>query len=114
MRFWIVTIMLLLTTGLLQAQEQTPYEIALERILEAERTGATILYLAQLRLTELPPEIGNLVNLQSLNLSNNELSNLPPEIGNLNNLVYFNLNNSQLSSLPVEIGNLTNLRELHL
>ncbi|QIR35256.1 hypothetical protein HCG51_00030 [Tolypothrix sp. PCC 7910] len=37
-------------------------------------------------LSSLPLEIGQLVNLQTLNLSNNQLSSLPGEIGQLVNL----------------------------
>jgi|GEM_PF-5826353 len=39
MRKWIFISLILLLTGISQAQEQTPYEIALEHILEVERTG---------------------------------------------------------------------------
>ncbi|MCH2245973.1 MAG: leucine-rich repeat domain-containing protein, partial [Crocosphaera sp.] len=37
-------------------------------------------------LTSIPPEIGQLTNLTSLNLWNNQLTNIPPEIGQLTNL----------------------------
>jgi Leucine-rich repeat (LRR) protein len=100
--------------GLAQDESQTPYDIALERILEAERTNATNLRLDELQLTELPPEIGNLNNLQRLWLDSNQLSSLPPEIGNLTNLQTLYLQENQLSSLPSEIGNLTNLQTLYL
>ena len=62
----------------------------------------------------MPPEIGNLTNLTTLSLRNNQLSRLPPEIGNLTNLTELNLGRNQLSSLPAEIGNLTNLTRLYL
>lgn len=114
MRFWIVTIMLLLTTGLLQAQEQTPYEITLERILEAERTGAIELDLMFIDLTQLPPEIGNLSNLQELWLSGNDLTSLPPEIGSLSHLQNLVLYSNELTNLPPEIGNLSHLYTLVL
>jgi Leucine-rich repeat (LRR) protein len=100
--------------NLAQENEQTPYEIALQRINEAEANGETQLFLSGLGLTELPPEIGNLSNLQGLYLGNNRLSNLPPEIGNLSNLIALYLNNNQLSHIPNEIDSLINLRELIL
>jgi len=62
----------------------------------------------------LPAEIGNLTNLTTLELHNNQLSSLPPEIGKLTNLTTLSLSENQLSSLPSEIGKLTNLRELFL
>ena len=64
----------------------------------------------------IPSEIGNLSNLNSLNLSFNQLSgNIPPEIGQLSNLTYLNLDFNELSgTIPPEIGNLTNLNRLQL
>ena len=65
---------------------------------------------------EIPSEIGNLTNLQVLNLSSNNLSGeIPPEIGNLTNLTHLYLNENQLTGeIPSEIGNLTNLERLWL
>uniref|UniRef100_UPI0030DDAFE9 leucine-rich repeat domain-containing protein n=1 Tax=Crocosphaera watsonii TaxID=263511 RepID=UPI0030DDAFE9 len=54
-------------------------------------------------LTSIPPEIGQLTNLTSLNLWNNQLSNLPPEIGQLTNLTSLNLWNNQVTNIPPEI-----------
>ena len=64
----------------------------------------------------IPPEIENLANLQSLYLNNNYLSgSIPPEIGNLANLVFLNLSSNYLSgNIPAEIGNLANLSSLSL
>jgi hypothetical protein len=42
--------------------------------------------LSGLALTQLPPELWQLTNLQELYLDNNQLSQLPPEIGQLTNL----------------------------
>jgi hypothetical protein len=58
-------------------------------------------------LTSLPAEIGNLVNLQDLSLSENNLSSVLAEIGNLTNLQALGLSDNNLSSLPPEIGNFT-------
>jgi Leucine-rich repeat (LRR) protein len=61
------------------------------------------------KLSLLPAEIGNLINLKKLCLHNNKLSLLPAEIGNLINLQELYLINNQLTSLPAEFGNLINL-----
>src|SRR5215467_8542320 len=42
--------------------------------------------LSGLALTQLPPELSQLTDLQELDLDNNQLSQLPPEIGRLTNL----------------------------
>ena len=73
-----------------------------------------VLYLIGNKLKTLPPEIGNLTKLEVLNLNRNKLTTLPPEIGNLTNLKGLNLSSNQLTTLPAEIGNLTNLRWLYL
>jgi len=87
---------------------------------------------------EIPPEIGNLINLTFLELSQNQLTGaIPTEIGNLINLKWLSLWENQLTgnisesiwdlvllenldlednqltgSIPPEIGNLTNLTGL--
>ena len=46
----------------------------------------------------IPPEIGNLINLQSLNLSGDQLSGeIPPELGNLAMLTRLELDDNQLT-----------------
>ncbi len=64
----------------------------------------------------IPPELGNLSNLQLLYLGSNQLSgSIPPELGNLGNLVDLSLNSNQLTgSIPPELGNLSNLEVLSL
>ncbi len=57
---------------------QTANEVALRRIAEARRTGATTLDLSSLDLTALPPEISQLTALTELDVSNNQLTALPP------------------------------------
>ena len=66
--------------------------------------------------SEIPPELGNLTNLQVLNLDRNQLSgSIPPELGNLTNLKHLFLGENQLGgSIPPELGNLTNLQNLSL
>ncbi|MDZ8263980.1 COR domain-containing protein, partial [Nostoc sp. ChiQUE01b] len=66
------------------------------------------------QLSSLPPEIVQLTNLQTLDLYSNQLSSLPPEIVQLTNLQSLDLGSNQLSSLPPEFGQLTNLQTLDL
>ena len=65
---------------------------------------------------EIPTELGNLTNLTWLGLGSNQLSgSIPPELGNLSNLTELYLYDNQLSgSIPSELGNLSNLTELYL
>lgn len=65
-------------------------------------------------IVKLPQEIGRLVNLQELNLSDNQLTDLPPEISRLTNLQRLNLSGNRLTILPQEIGHLANLQVLAL
>ncbi|MFA6159065.1 MAG: leucine-rich repeat domain-containing protein [Candidatus Paceibacterota bacterium] len=62
----------------------------------------------------LPPQVGQLASLQSLNLSGNELTSLPSKIGLLSSLRKLYLSSNALTSLPSEIGLLTSLRKLYL
>jgi len=65
-------------------------------------------------LKQIPEEIGNLQQLQKLNLSYNQLTEMPKEIGNLQQLQKLNLSYNQLTEMPKEIGNLQQLRKLYL
>jgi hypothetical protein len=65
----LIFILLCLLALPLHAQEKTGYEIALERIEAARVSGATQLDLSGLGLTALPPEIGQLKNLQWLSIT---------------------------------------------
>ena len=64
----------------------------------------------------IPPELGNLTDLEDLKLHNNSLTGeIPPELGNLSSLNELHLNGNQLSgAVPAELGNLANLEELYL
>ena len=64
----------------------------------------------------IPPEIGELRSLRQLNLGNNEITGpIPPEIGHLKNLAYLNLYGNRLTGLiPSEIFQLENLEDLFL
>lgn len=65
-------------------------------------------------LDTLPSEVGNLINLEKLNLSDNHLTYLPCEIGKLTKLIYFELYGNNLTSLPDEFSNLIDLQKLSL
>ena len=60
--------------------------------------------------------MGELANLQWLNLGNNQLSGpIPPELGSLSKLMRLGLYDNQLTAeIPSELGKLGNLAELYL
>ena len=90
------------------------YQKALKRIEKAAKDKSKKLELSGLRLTSLPPEIGNLTNLKVLFLPHNQLTALPTELGKLTNLKVLSLSNNPLAALPHEIGKLTKLTGLDL
>ena len=65
---------------------------------------------------EIPPELADLENLEVLILSNNDLQEeIPPELGNLENLEILGLFGNELEGeIPPELGNLHNLKALSL
>ena len=89
-------------------------EELLERIEKAKRDGETKLDLSSKGLAELPPEIGQLTQLESLSVSNNQLTSLPPEIGQLTQLTKLDAHGNKLTSLPKDIGQLTKLADLEV
>ena len=64
----------------------------------------------------IPPELGNLDHLQVLSLSQNSLTGpIPPELGNLEQLERLTLRNNSLTGpIPSELGNLKQLERLWL
>ena len=52
------------------------------------------------------PEIGNLINLTYLSLSDGLTGVIPPEIGNLINLTYLELEGELTGVIPPEISNI--------
>ena len=78
-------------------------------------TGLTSLEIFSGLVGPLPPEIGNLVNLTSLSLWGGDLPGpIPPEIGRLANLQHLHLQGNLTGLIPPEIGELVNLTELQL
>ncbi len=75
------------------------------------------LYLWGNELTgSIPPQLGNLSNLDTLVVYANSLTGaIPPELGDLSNLVLLNLSSNPLTgTIPPELGNLSNLEVLWL
>ncbi len=64
----------------------------------------------------LPPELGNLPQLEVLGLNLNDLSGrIPPELGRLTKLHHLSLSSNRLEgSIPPELGNLVNVDTLYL
>ena len=64
----------------------------------------------------IPPELGDLANLEELWLSNNGLTGvIPPELGDLANLERLSLwSNGLTGVIPPELGDLANLERLYL
>jgi hypothetical protein len=75
-----------------------------------------VLDLSCTSITSLPTSLGQLGQLEFLNLSGClRLKNLPESTGNLSRLRFFNIENCQsLESLPDSIGELRNLKHLKL
>ena len=95
------------------------YRKAEKKIEEARRTGATELDLSQdygaedsKKLTELPESLGQLTQLQRLELYNNQLTALPESLGQLTQLQTLHLSRNQLTALPESLGQLTELQDL--
>jgi Leucine-rich repeat (LRR) protein len=84
-------------------------------VTDTDATGRVVNFrLNDCQLTNLPPEIGQLTALETLQLSHNQLTSIPPEIGQLTALELLHLEYNQLTSLPAEIGQLTALTGLYL
>jgi Leucine-rich repeat (LRR) protein len=83
---------------------------AIQKIEQAAAENATKLDKSSLDLTEVPPEIALLVNLQTLDLSSNKISVIPDSIVQLVNLQKLDLRYNQISSIPDSIAQLLNLQ----
>ncbi len=79
-------------------------------------TGLESLSLQGNKFSDLPPGLGNLSQLRSLNVSSNRFSgSIPPGIGNLTELSSLRLGYNQFSgNIPEELGNLTKLCSISL
>lgn len=73
------------------------------------------IYLGENNLSgSITSEIGNLNELITLSLYNNEITTIPKELGNLTKLKFLYLNHNKITRLPSEIGKLTNLENVSL
>ena len=82
-----------------------------------ELANLEILDLAGIRAAgSIPPQIGQLEHLRTLDLSGNGLTgSIPSEFGNLASLVELYLDRNRLNgSIPQQLGNAAELREIHL
>jgi len=67
------------------------------------------------KIAVIPPEIGDLSNLEELSLQGNDIKSIPPEIGKLKNLKKLYLHENPIESpLPDTFWELTNLEYLYL
>lgn len=90
------------------------YLSAEKQIQEALREKATILTLSGLKLTRLPESLGQLTDLESLDLSNNDLRELPMFLGQLKQLRSLFIDHNQLSEWPESLSQLWHLVILHV
>ena len=65
------------------------------------------------QLAELPDNIGNLVELHTLDVSHNRLTSLPDTIKELEGLENFYLDYNDFTSIPTSLAKLENLRQLN-
>ena len=66
------------------------------------------------KISKLPKEIGHLIQLKELSISDTKIIKLPKEIGNLVNLEVLSLDNTNMTELPKEIGKLKKLKRLQM
>lgn len=87
---------------------------ALKRINTARKTAAVELSLFRLGLTEVPPQVFELIELQSLDLTLNKLTVLPVAVSELRHLQSLSLSNNKLTTLPATVSELRQLQSLSL
>ena len=71
----------------------------LQLIEKAKAENWTELDLSYIGLTEIPPEIFQLSNLQVLNLGENQITKIPDAIAALSNLQYLDLSDNKITFL---------------
>ncbi|XP_073239430.1 leucine-rich repeat-containing protein 27-like isoform X2 [Porites lutea] len=89
---------------------------AVEQLINtASALGSTTIDLSKKRLTQLPPDVLNLQQLEFLYLEGNSISSLPEELFDcLPNLRWLDLRNNRIAEIPSVIGKHRNLRNLLL
>lgn len=94
--------------------ESNAVQTAAQRIKEAGKSKKKALILSNIKLKELPDDIGSLTNLEILYLEGNELERLPKGIAKLKSLKALKLANNRFREFPAEALNLPNLEALDL
>ncbi len=90
------------------------YQKVIALIKETLKTNAKELRLSYKKLSKIPDEVGELLQIEVLDISNNTLAVLPNFIGKLKKLKKLVANNNWIESLPENLGELINLRLLNL
>jgi Leucine-rich repeat (LRR) protein len=72
-----------------------------------------LIFLTDNNLTEIPEEISNLKNLKVIYLDKNKLKEIN-EICNNTNIELLNLVDNEIKKMPIEIGNLINMEDLYM
>ena len=85
-----------------------------KRIGEAIRKRSLSLNLSGLGLTQLPISLGQLIQLQHLDLRKNQLTTLPDSLDQLTQLQTLDIGFNQLTTLPDWLGQLIQLQTLDL
>ncbi len=80
----------------------------------ASPADVCVLDLMDQKITDLPPQIDTLVNLEEMHLGGTSMLKLPPEIGSLGKLRVLDLMDVPIETLPPELGNLRELRNLDI
>ena len=91
----------------LRGFDELPEEIAQLENLE------TLVYM-KCTFTEFPKVLCKLKNLKTLNVFSKSLESFPDELGNLSSLTRFDMRGTQVQQLPDSIGNLSKLTSIEL
>src|SRR5215475_14164687 len=97
-----------------EQHENEGWQVAIRWIEKAKRENATELDLSGLELKAVPESLGQLAQLHTLHLHNNQLTALPESLGQLVQLQDLDLRNNQLTALPESLGQLVQLQILDL
>jgi hypothetical protein len=113
-------------------KQEDPVKVAMAEIAEAKQAGKTELRIRVVNrdvlraacevgtvkdlnlsgeIDELPPEIGNLTELDDLSISSMSLRTLPKELGKCTKLTALRAYSNKLTGLPPELGALANLKK---